>query len=123
MRICHHVTVVWEGWRHERPARIADHDGRQWTVRQVFDHWTHPDHHSRETKVPYGIEAQRWRLIVAGPLPHRPGQAGEQCVALRTYSNDGAGWYLIVDQAEGEGRPGNVSTTSAHREQRNGRWR
>jgi hypothetical protein len=107
----HHVTVQWEGWGHERPAQLADRAGRRWTVRQVLDHWTHPDRRSRETKVPYGVEAERWRLIVAGPLPYDLDHVGEQCVALRTFA-DGAGWYLILDQAGGGGRPEDVPQTS-----------
>ncbi|WP_433177371.1 hypothetical protein [Actinoallomurus sp. CA-150999] len=53
----HHVIVQWEGWRNERPAQLADRAGRRWTVRQVLDHWTHPDHGSRERKVA-GLEQQ-----------------------------------------------------------------
>jgi hypothetical protein len=107
----HHVTVQFEGWRHDgTPARIADHDGRHWVVQQVLGHWTHPDHRNGAAKVGYGIEAERWRLIVEGPLPYRPGR-GRQPVAIRTY-NDGAGRYLILDEVEGQGRPGDLSRTS-----------
>jgi hypothetical protein len=47
-------------------------------------------------KIPYGIEAERWRLLVVGPLPYRHGR-GEQHVAIRSFG-DGAGWYLLVDR-------------------------
>lgn len=90
-----HVTVTWEGWRGARPAAIADHDGRQWTVENIVDHWTHPDRHSRDAKVPYGVEAERWTLTVLGPLAYRPHETGRVNVALRTF-NDGAGWYLLA---------------------------
>jgi hypothetical protein len=92
------------------PARIADHDGRYWAVQQVLGHWMHPDHRNGAAKVGYGIEAERWRLVVAGPLPYRPGR-GEQHVAIRSY-NDGASWYLILNGIGREGRPGDVSQTS-----------
>jgi hypothetical protein len=108
----HHVIVQFAGWRNDAtPARISDHEGRQWVIEDITGHWVHPNRHrSGADKVGYGIEAERWRLVVDGPLPHRPGH-GRQPVAIRTY-NDGAGWYLLVDDTGGEGRPEDVSRTS-----------
>jgi hypothetical protein len=70
-----HVVVHWEGWRQERPARIQDHDGREWTVRAVVAHATHADYYSRGRKVSYCVEAARWRLVIEGPLPDRSAAA------------------------------------------------
>jgi hypothetical protein len=67
-----HVAVYWAGWHPERPARIRDHDGREGTVCAGVAHATHPDYYSRDRKVPYGVEAARWRLVVDGPLPDHP---------------------------------------------------
>jgi hypothetical protein len=87
-----HVEVLFAGWRQDaKPSRIDDHEGRQWVVERD---WTYPN--SGAGKIPYGIEAERWRLVVVGPLPYRHG-SGEQYVAIRTFG-DGAGWYLLVDQ-------------------------
>jgi hypothetical protein len=38
-------------------------------------------------KIPDGIEAERWRLEVVGPLPYRRGQ-GEQHVAIKSFFSD-----------------------------------
>lgn len=90
-----HVTVLFAGWRNDAtPSRIADHDGQQWVVEEVLDHWLHPDYGSSgAAKVPYGIEAERWRLVVDGPLPYEAGR-GRRRADLRTF-NDGAGWYIV----------------------------
>lgn len=104
----HPVLVQVGGWRNDAtPAQISDREGRQWIVEDITGHWVHPNRHSSGAdKVGYGIEAERWRLVVDGPLPYRTGR-GRQPVAIRTY-NDGAGWYLLVDDAGGEGGPADV---------------
>jgi hypothetical protein len=56
----------------------------------------YPNRESGTDKIPYGIEAERWRLVVVGPLPCRHG-SGEKHVAIRSFG-DGAGWYLLVDE-------------------------
>ena len=96
LRRGHHVLVQLRGWRADAvPVLITDHDGRRWTVEDVTAHWVHPNRMaSGADKVPYGIEAERWRLTVAGPLPYERGR-GAQEVVIRTY-NDGAGWYLLA---------------------------
>jgi hypothetical protein len=111
----HHVDVQFAGFRPQdaKPARISDDQGRAWTVEDITDHWVHPDrHHSGADKVGYGIEAERWRLVVDGPLPYERGR-GRQPVTIVAY-NDGAGWYLRPggENTGGEGRPGDVSQTS-----------
>lgn len=91
-----HVTVLFAGWRTDAsPSRIADHDGQQWVVEEVVDHWRHPDFgRSGAAKVAYGIEAERWELVVDGPLPRGAGH-GRQRAIVRAF-NDGAGWYLVA---------------------------
>lgn len=104
--------VHFEGWRQDAtPGRISDHEGLHWVVAQIVGHWVHPNlGKSGADKVGYGVEAERWRLVVDGPLPYASGR-GMQPVAIRTY-NDGAGWYLLVDHDGGVGRPEDVLETS-----------
>jgi hypothetical protein len=81
-----HVNVLFAGWRQDaKPSRMADDEGRQWVVEQIVGHWEHPNRGvSGAGKVPYGIEVERWRLLVVGPLPYRRGR-GEQHVAIRSF--------------------------------------
>jgi hypothetical protein len=80
------VNVEFTGWRQDaKPSQIGDHEGRMWVVERIVDRWEHPNHGmSGADKIPYGIEAERWRLLVVGPLPYRRGR-GEQHVAIRSF--------------------------------------
>jgi hypothetical protein len=92
-----HVEVLFAGWRQDaKPSRIDDHEGRQWVVERIVGYWAHPNRESGADKIPYGIEAERWRLVVVGPLPYRHG-VGQQHVTIRSFGA-GAGWYLLVDE-------------------------
>ena len=62
--------MLFAGWRQDaKPSRIDDHEGRQWVVERVVDYGACPNRESGTGRIPYGIEAERWRLVVVGPLP------------------------------------------------------
>lgn len=96
-----HVLVTFAstfGAGRDLPARIKDHQGREWLVETVVDFWKHPDHMGhRQTLGPgQGLPtATRYLLEVVGPLPHAHG-SGLQRVWLRSYGG-GDGWYMRPD--------------------------
>jgi|GEM_PF-3143852 len=61
----------------------------QWQVREVLDHWEHPD----------GVRArgaavrQAWRMRVFGPLPYQPQEDGEFVMVAKMYADLG-GWWI-----------------------------
>lgn len=103
-----HVLVIFAstfGTGRDLPARIKDHQGREWHVAEVVDFWKHPDHsgHRKVLGAGQGLPtAVRYLLEVTGPLPHAPG-AGSQRVWLRSYGG-GDGWYMTPDET-GQDRP------------------
>jgi hypothetical protein len=76
---------------------MATHEGRQRVVERIVGHWEHPKRGmSGAGKIPYGIEVERGRLLVVGPLgiSSRPGRAARCDQDLRRWR----WWYLVVDQ-------------------------
>lgn len=97
----HLVIVHFRGWRERaKPEAIEDHEGRRWRVVEILDYRRDPRYGlSGKDKLPYDDEAERWFLIIDGPLPYRRGR-GRQHAAIRSFG-DGAGWYLVPDQTAG----------------------
>jgi hypothetical protein len=77
------------------PEAVAHADRPlKWAVLEVLDHWEHPD----GMKARGSVVREAWRMRVSGPLPFRPGQAGEFVMTARVYADRG-GWWIAPGQS------------------------